>query len=291
MKSMTGFGHGLAECDNKKVSIDLKSVNGRFLDVSIKMPKSFLSLEDLIKNQIKSELARGTVDVFVTITKGSEDSFEVSLNGQLCQSVYDEAESLSRSSGIPNGLTIKDLMRIDGVLNLETKELDVSEYDTLISSALAQALSALGLMRETEGLNLQRDLADKINHLRAVVDKIAYAVPESLASYKEKLTQRITETLNGIEIDESKLINEVAFFIDKSDINEEITRLYSHIEQFIELLNSQGPVGKQLEFISQEITREINTTGSKAGSIAITNLVLDAKNINESIKEQIRNVE
>lgn len=291
MKSMTGFGHGLAERDNKKVSIDLKSVNGRFLDVSIKMPKSFLSLEDLIKNQIKSELARGTVDVFVTITKGSEDSFEVSLNGQLCQSVYAEAESLSRSSGIPNSLTIKDLMRIDGVLNLETKELDVSEYDTLISSALAQALSALGLMRETEGLNLQRDLADKINRLKAVVDKIAYAVPESLASYKEKLTQRITETLNGIEIDESKLINEVAFFIDKSDINEEVTRLYSHIEQFIELLNSQGPVGKQLEFISQEITREINTTGSKAGSIAITNLVLDAKNINESIKEQIRNVE
>ena len=291
MKSMTGFGHGLAECDNKKVSIDLKSVNGRFLDVSIKMPKSFLSLEDLIKTQIKSELARGTVDVFVTITKGSEDSFEVSLNGQLCQSVYAEAESLSRSSGIPNGLTIKDLMRIDGVLNLETKELDVSEYDTLISSALAQALSALGLMRETEGLNLQRDLADKINHLRAVVDKIAYSVPESLASYKEKLTQRITETLNGIEIDESKLINEVAFFIDKSDVNEEVTRLYSHIEQFIELLNSQGPVGKQLEFISQEITREINTTGSKSGSIVITNLVLDAKNINESIKEQIRNVE
>lgn len=291
MKSMTGFGHGEVEGNGLKISIDIKSVNGRFLDITTKMPKSFLSLEDVIKNKIKESLTRGNIDVFINITREESKEDLIKLDKNICCQIYNAAEELYRESNIPNGITIKDLLKIDGVLSIEHKELESDELEPMVNEALTTAIRALGLMREKEGLNLKNDLLNNVTALETVVNQIKEEVPKSANAYREKLLNRITEALETVEVDDSKLINEVAFFVDKSDVNEEITRLYSHIEQFRNLLNESGAVGKQLEFISQEMTREINTTGSKSGSIEITNLVLEAKNINESIKEQIRNVE
>ncbi len=291
MNSMTGFGHGEVECNGNKVSVDIKSVNGRFLDITAKMPKSFLCLEEQIKNQIKGVLARGTVDVFITITKAEDEDVEVMLNKSLCEKIYSEAESLSKETDVPNGLSLKELIRVEGVLKLQQKDVDVSIFSSLIQEATQKALNCLIEMRRQEGGSLKKDLRGKFTALKNVVDKISHEVPISINEYRAKLQNRITEALNNIEIDEAKLVNEVAFFVDKSDVNEEISRLYSHLNQVAGLFNANLPVGKQLEFISQEITREINTLGSKSASINITNLVLEAKTINESIKEQIRNIE
>ena len=291
MNSMTGFGHGEVECNGNKVSVDIKSVNGRFLDITTKMPKSFLCFEESIKNQIKKQITRGTLDVFVTITKASGEDVEMSLNSVLCEKIYSEAEKLSKSTKIPNELTLKELIRVDGILQLQPKELDVNFFAPMLHNATQEALNGLMLMRKCEGENLKMELLNMFQSLKLVVEKIVAEIPKSVNEYQRKLNLRITEALKGVEIDENKLINEVAFFVDKSDVNEEIARLYSHLNQADALLNSNSPIGKKLEFVTQEITREINTLGSKSGSISITNLVLEAKNINESIKEQIRNVE
>ena len=265
MNSMTGFGHGEVECNGNKVSVDIKSVNGRFLDIATKMPKSFLCFEESIKNQIKKQITRGTLDVFVTITKASGEDVEVSLNSVLCEKIYSEAEKLSKSTKIPNELTLKELIRVDGILQLQPKELDVNFFAPMLNNATQEALKGLALMRVQEGNNLKADLASKLKSLKLVVDNVLKEVPNSINAYKEKLALRISEALKDVAIDEAKLINEVAFFVDKSDVNEEITRLYSHLNQATNLLNNDVAVGKQLEFVTQEITREINTLGSKSG--------------------------
>ncbi len=291
MKSMTGFGHGEIEGNGIKISIDIKSVNGRFLDITTKMPKSFLSIEELIKSKIKETLIRGNVDVFISVSRESSNDDLVKIDGSICNQIYNEAENISKNSNIPNEITIKDLLRVDGVLTVERRELEADEFAPMVNEALTSAISSLELMRVKEGENLKADLSKNITLLENIVNQIKEEVPKSVSTYRDKLASRIIEAIGAVEVDESKLINEVAFFVDKSDVNEEITRLYSHIEQFKVLINKDCALGKQLEFISQEMTREINTTGSKSGSIEITNLVLEAKNINESIKEQIRNVE
>ena len=291
MNSMTGYGHGEADLNGKKVVVDIKSVNGRFLDCTVKMPKSFLSLEDSIKSRIKEVISRGTIDIFLTITKSDDESVDVKLNEALSLRIYEESSKLASALNLPHGLTIKDLLRIEGVMTMEVKELDVEEYSPLIDNAVSIALEGLIKMRTREGENLKDDLLSKFSQLQSVVDKITEEIPKAINTYREKMYTRIAEALSSVEIDETRLVNEVAFFVDKSDVNEEITRLNSHIAQAIKLINENNSCGKQLEFISQEITREINTTGSKSPSLEITNWVLEAKNINESIKEQIRNVE
>ena len=214
MKSMTGFGHGEAELEGKKVVIDIKSVNGRFLDLQVKMPKSFLKLEDFITCQIKKVLSRGSVDVFVNIFKGENNDVQATLNKELCENIYNEALLLSEKSGIPNEISVKDLLKIDGVLKLEVQETNIEEFLPLISLALNDALLSLNKMREAEGDNLRKDLTQKVNDLNEVVQSIEKEVPMAINTYREKLTIRIKEALMEVAVDEDKLLNEVAFFVD-----------------------------------------------------------------------------
>lgn len=292
MYSMTGYGKGEAEGNGYKFTVELKSVNGKFLDISTKAAKSLMQIEDKLKKEISNTLKRGNIDLVIYYQKDvSKQDTSVEVNKQLAKQVFCEAEALASELGISVSLTAKDLLRFPEVMTVVTPEEDMKKQYEVVLEALQKALSDIVKMREVEGLALQRDLKSKIDMLEKTLEKIKEKAPEVEVEYRQKLQKRITQSLEGVELDENKLINEVAFFVDRSDINEEITRLGSHIDQFNKILVEDGAVGKQLEFLSQEITREINTIGSKANNNCLTSLVLEAKNINESIKEQIRNVE
>lgn len=291
MKSMTGYGRGEAEDSGYKFVVDIKSVNGKFLDITLKAPKFILPIEDKIKKQISSVLSRGSVEVFVNITRQSESLKNLVVDLPLAKQIMECEENLSNNFNLPRNMTSKDLLRFNGVLTEEEQEIDIEVLGRGLSNAAAGALNELVSMREKEGLNLKIDLKSKIDGIEDCTKRVKEKAPEVVREYHDKIKVRVQELLGETVIDENKLANEVAFFADKADINEEIVRLESHIWQFNQLLDASEPVGKKLEFLSQEITREINTTGSKANNITLTNLVLEMKNLNESIKEQIRNVE
>ncbi len=293
MRSMTGFGVGAICNENLSVQVELKSVNGKFLDISMNMPRSYSGFENIVQTPIKNNLSRGNIECRVKVVQsaGSSD-YEVNLDEALAEEVSHATFALSKRFEIPCGLKATDLIKINEIMHIIPKIIDVNEeVSELFFKASQRAVQNLLEMSRVEGKNLQKDLTAKIIELEKIVKQIELQVPIAVEEYKQKLTKRIQEALGEVEIDEARLLNEVAFFVDKYDINEELVRLNSHIAQFKKLISSDAPCGKQLEFLTQELTREVNTTGSKSSSVQITNLVLDAKTIVESIKEQIRNVE
>lgn len=293
MRSMTGFGVGVAENASHRVQVELKSVNGKFLDITTNIPRSYSKYDDVVKQAIKEKLTRGTVDARVSVTKyGGESDYEIDLDENLASKVVLAGRVVAETCGLPFEMNSTDVLKFGEVMKFvpNVSEVDAETMDLFLEASLI-ACKGLVEMQVFEGENLKRDLIEKINALKTIVDAITLEVPLSVQEYREKLKKRIEESLCGVEIDETKLLNEVAFFVDKFDINEELVRLNSHIEQFKSLINGNTPCGKKLEFLTQELTREINTTGSKSSNVKITALVLEAKNIVETIKEQIRNVE
>lgn len=291
MRSMTGFGRGESENSTHKVTVDIKSVNGKFLDINVKMGKNFLSVEEDIKNIIKAKQTRGTIDVFVSVLDKGVSAPTLVINFDLAKEIYNESAKISSQLNIPNNISAKDLLKFDDVMEIDTNSIEIEFISKLIKLATEVAVNNMSVMQETEGKKMQADLKDKINQMSNVVEKIKSFAPEAIEEFRNKLKQRISEALVDTSLDMNRFLNEVAYYVDKTDINEEIVRLHSHINQFNKLILDTEPVGKRLEFLTQEITREINTTGSKVSNINLTTLVLEAKNINETIKEQIRNVE
>lgn len=293
MRSMTGFGVGVSSNEDFSVQVEIKSVNGKFLDITTNMPRSYLGFETVVLTPIKNNLSRGNVECRVKVIQSAENSdYQVDLDEALAEQVCFATMSLSKRFEIPCELKATDLIKINEIMKITPKIVEVSSVASdVFFDASQMAVQNLLEMSRIEGENLQKDLNSKITELEKIVKQIEVQVPLAIDEFKQKLTKRIQEALGEVEIDEAKLLNEVAFFVDKYDINEELVRLNSHIAQFKKLIFSDMPSGKQLEFLTQELTREVNTTGSKSSCVQITNLVLDAKIIVESIKEQIRNVE
>ena len=275
---------------NPKI-LHIKSVKGKFLDINVKMGKNFLSVEEDIKNIIKAKQTRGTIDVFVSVLDKGVSAPTLVINFDLAKEIYNESAKISSQLNIPNNISAKDLLKFDDVMEIDTNSIEIESISKLIKLATEVAVNNMSVMQETEGKKMQADLKDKINQMSNVVEKIKSFAPEAIEEFRNKLKQRISEALVDTSLDMNRFLNEVAYYVDKTDINEEIVRLHSHINQFNKLILDTDPVGKRLEFLTQEITREINTTGSKVSNINLTTLVLEAKNINETIKEQIRNVE
>ena len=291
LKSMTGFGHGECEQNQKKIIIDIRSVNGKFLDQTVKMPKSLMSLEDLIRKNVASRLSRGSVEIYVSYIDYQNNEEDVIINTPLAKELLLGSNKIAEDLNLDNNLTVRDLMRFNDVVQIEKAELNIDELRPILINALNDTLNSIDEMRIIEGKNLYIDLKEKINNIEINMNKIEKIAPTVEIEYAEKLKQRVSEILGGVQIDEAKLANEVAFFADKADINEEIVRMKSHIKQFNEILDSNEPAGKKFEFLCQEMTRETNTLGSKANNLNLTNLVLYQKNELEKIKEQMRNVE
>lgn len=291
MYSMTGYGKGEAEQNNIKIAVEVKSVNHRFLDLGIKLPRLLISFEDGIRNHIKSRIARGHIDVFVSYKCGENEVNEVTYNAGLVQKYLDMANEISEKYHIKNDIAISNLFAIKDIVSEDETTLDNELVQSLIIKALDEALDKLIVMRSNEGAKIQKDLFEKLDILQSVVAKIQENAPLQVSNYRDKLRARVQEGLGDLQIDEMKLMNEIVFYADKVATDEEFTRLNAHIAHFREIATKDGAIGRSLDFITQEMNRESNTIGSKCSDLAVSNYVLTLKTEIEKIREQIQNIE
>ena len=295
---MTSFGRGVAVGVNYKLTVELKSVNNRYLEVVAHIPRLLLFLEPLIKTQVAQAAARGKVDVFVQLENIGEQTPKLRVDKALAAAYLQAAKELAASLKMPLNvkLTMRNLVAMPGLITLapaeEATEAQQAELTEVLSLALSEALVAFVSMRELEGGRLQVDLLTRAKQVSGMVAKIEQLAEQVVADYQNKLLARIGELLPAnIALDEARLVNEVAYFADRACINEELVRLKSHLLQLEELLQKAEPVGRKLDFLLQEINREVNTIGSKANYLAINQLVIEAKSELEKIREQVQNLE
>lgn len=291
MRSMTGYGKGEAEANGRSVTVELKTVNHKFFDWNTKMPKGFLFAEDEAKKAVAREVARGHVDVYITVRQTEAQAAEYRADIALASKYVAAAKELSEAVGVPFDIGALALAKNPDILALETVEADDEELRSLLMAALSDALKGLVVMRENEGEALRRDITEKLDSMSVSVKKVAELAPAVVEEYRKKLTARITELLGSAVADMSRVATEVALFADKCAVDEEISRLKAHIAAMRGYLAAEGPVGRKLDFLVQEMNREANTIGSKANDLDITREVLSLKNDIEKIREQAQNVE
>lgn len=291
MKSMTGYGRGVASNGNRTVSVELKSVNNRFSEISCKLPKALMYLDDTVQKRIKSVISRGSIDVYLTYENLSESSKKLTIDRALASEYANVAKTLRTEFRLNDDFGVTAMLRTPDVVSVSVPEDDREEVIMLARLATDEAIVKLDEMRRTEGEAVKNDLLKLVANLTEYLNKAKERAPLVVTDYKAGLIKRIKELLDGYEADEAKIINEVAFFADKADINEEIQRLGSHIDQFVSICGENAPQGRRLDFLSQEMVREVNTMGSKSNDITLTGYVVAMKNEVEKIKEQIRNVE
>jgi len=290
VRSMTGFGRGNSEKDGKSFTIEIKSVNHRYFETNIRMPRVLIAFEDKIRKIIGEKVKRGKLDVFVTQVNYDKEDVEAYLNEKLVQSYMNCFRTLKDKYNLDGDISVNNIARLPEVITLKQKEEDVSTFDQ-IGLSLTKALDALLFMREREGEKLLKDLLSKCNLINSLVDKVQERAPFVVGEYKEKLNQRLNALHKEVEFDENRVAMEIAIFADKVGIDEEIVRLNSHIEQMRETLLIDEPIGRKLDFIIQEMNRETNTIASKANDLEILNTVINMKSEIEKIREQIQNIE
>lgn len=294
IKSMTGYGRGEGVYDGVSITIELRSVNNRYLDCSVKMPRSYIFAEDALKERIQSKVARGKVDVFVNIVHTGGEALSVTVNEELARGYID---ALWRLYELGNGENVKkdysamDLARFPDVLMVEKQEEDLDSVKAQLLDVLDRAVEDFNNMRAREGQKLAEDIlsrADTIESLTAIVEAQS---PKTVSEYRAKLEAKMQEVLQNVQIDQNRLLTEAAIFADKVAVDEETVRLHSHLSQLREMLSQGGAVGRKLDFLIQEFNREANTIGSKCSDIEITKTVVDIKAEIEKIREQIQNIE
>ena len=292
MNSMTGYGKCTVSSDTRQLTVELKSVNHRFLDISTKIPRAFIAFEDVIRQTISAGLNRGHVDVFITYTLQGDSDKVVTVDTKLAEGYLNAANTLLQTfPGLAGTMDVKSLMREPDVLSITQMEEDEQVIRQMLTQALQGAVANLNQMRSVEGEKLKADILAKIAYFESLLDQVKSYAPMVNEQYREKLRQRVTEALGEVQLDEAKLANELCFYADKSCIDEEITRLTSHIAHAREIFASSGPVGRKLDFLIQEFNRETNTICSKSGLIELTDVALSMKNEIEKIREQIQNLE
>ena len=290
MNSMTGYGKFVVTEQDRQVTVEMKSVNNRYLEINCRIPKALSAVEDAVKRTVKKYLRRGSVDVFFSYENNSAQGKKLAVDEVLASAYVDAAKRLALEYEIENSFTVTDLLRTNDVVKIDAEDDDEGLVKELVEKCAEGAVKELNRMRGVEGATIRDDLNKLIGNIDSALTKAEKRAPMVVEDYSVRLRARIEELLNGVPTDEARLMNEVAFFADKADVNEEISRLHSHIAQFRAALDSD-PQGRNLDFLSQEIGREINTMGSKSNDTELTNLVIYMKNELEKIKEQIRNVE
>lgn len=291
MNSMTGYGKGVAEKYERKITIELKSVNHRFLDLLFKLPRGFQFAEDIIRKTIaQGGVTRGHIDVYLTYEDNRTSKNALSLDKTLAENYLKIASELA-TIGYVNDLSVSTVLKTPEIVKLVESGDDEAILTELIAEAAAASVANLVRMRATEGKKLTEDIRAKVDAVEAGLRLIEDRAPAVAEDYRQKLSQRIAEALQGVQIDEARVCNEVAFFVDKSNIDEEVIRLRGHLAHYRELLPKEEPTGKQLDFLTQEANREVNTIGSKCNDAEITKGVLYLKNLIEMIREQVQNLE
>lgn len=291
MYSMTGYGRGTASADGRELTIELKSVNHRYLDVSLRLPRHLLFLEDGIRAALAASLSRGHVDVFLNYRNTRSDARTVSVDTVLLQAYLTAAHSANETLGLRDDLGLTAALRLPDVTEVREADENRDAVTALMNEALHEAVSGLRDMRRLEGERLRMDLSQKVDAVMELAEEIASRAPLVIEEYRTKLNERIEQLLGSVEVDRARLATEVALFADRASIDEEIVRLRSHVAQMRLLFEDSEPVGRRMDFVVQEMNREFNTIGSKANDGELTGRVLLGKAEIEKIREQIQNIE
>ena len=291
VKSMTGFGRSELADENRKITVEMKAVNHRYLDMNLKMPKKLNFFEASIRNLLKEYVQRGKVDIFITYEDFTEEHYELHYNREMAASYMKYLKEMSQDFDLENDVRVSTLSRYPEVLSLEEMEIDEEELWSDLEKAIRMAAEQFVEARITEGGKLCADLNDKLDTILSHVDSITERAPQIIQAYREKLQDRVKEMLEDAKIDEARILTEVTLFADKICVDEELVRLRAHVEHTKETLTEGGSVGRKLDFIAQEMNREANTILSKANDLITSEHAIDLKTDIEKVREQIQNIE
>lgn len=289
--SMTGYGSAKGSVEGQEITVELKSVNNRYLDCSVRLPRNFLFAEDTVKQAVSAGVSRGKVDVFVSAQASQDSGTVVSVNEELARGYRDAVARIAETLGLESGLNAFSLARFPDVLTVERRELDKDKAAAALSEITAKAVEEFNAMREREGERLRRDMLGKLETIEGLVSVVEERSPQTVKEYRERLEARLRDILADRSLDEQRVITEAAIFADRTAVDEETVRLRSHIAQFRTMLEEGSPIGRKMDFLVQEFNRESNTVGSKCSDASLAKVVVDLKSEIEKIREQLQNVE
>ena len=291
IRSMTGYGRAVMTLNGREITVELRSVNNRFLDCNVKLPRAFSYAEDAVKQKIKEQVSRGKVDVFISVNTTAEENVKISLNRPVLEGYLEALRTIAADYGVREDISATSLTRFPEVFLMEKPEEDEAQNTADIVAVAQQAVSTYNAMRETEGAALAADLRSHAAVILSYVEKVEARSPVTVAEYRARLESKLREVLESTTIDESRILTEAAIFADKAAVDEETVRLRSHLNQLEGLLQSGGAIGRKLDFLLQEMNREANTIGSKGNDLEQTRNVVEIKAELEKIREQIQNIE
>ncbi len=291
IKSMTGYGSSKGTVEGLEIQIELKSVNNRFLDASVRLPRSFLALEEPIKSAVQKHISRGKVDVFVNVNSSAGGDLTVRVNETLLKGYLDAINHIADEYSLDGTVNAFNIARFPDVLSVEKRDLDTETLSAGVESILSDALLDFDAMRRREGMKLREDVLSRLETIECFISQVEEKAPETVAAYRRRLEQKMAEVLGTSGIDENRILAEAALFADHIATDEETVRLRSHLSQFRSMLVGDSPVGRKLDFLVQECNREANTIGSKCQNSEIAHVVVDMKSEIEKIREQIQNIE
>ena len=291
IKSMTGYGSAKGAVGELKISVELKSVNNRYLDVSVRMPRSFLFAEDAVKAAVGKHISRGKVDLFVSVDSSDADSMTVKVNEPLLRGYIEAIRHISAEYGLAEELGAVSVSRFPDILSVEKKELDAEAISEGIVAVTEEALRDFDAMRLREGEKLCADVLEKLAAIELLVAKVEQEAPKTVEAYRVRLREKMSELLSSAAIDDNRILAEAAIYADRIAVDEETVRLRSHMSQLRDMLAGGSPIGRKIDFLIQEFNREANTIGSKCQNSDIAHTVVELKSEIEKIREQIQNIE
>lgn len=291
IQSMTGFGRGEVTAGGRQITVEIKSINHRYCEIQVKLPKKYNPLEDKLRQYLTGALSRGKIDLFIKMEDREGSSQEMRIDKGLALKYHNEIRDLAATLSIPMNLGVAELIALPGIMAIEDATEEMEEVWQILQAPLDGALNHLIEMRQAEGARIASDFFQRLSYLEELRSQLLTFAPAVVENYRQRLTTRISELLGQQPLDENRLIQEIAMFADRASVDEELVRLDSHFRQFRELLDSGQPVGRKLDFLCQEMNREINTVGSKANDLAMTKIVVEVKSELEKLREQVQNIE
>ncbi len=288
---MTGYGRAVETVNGREFTVELRSVNNRYLDCTVKLPRSLSFAEDAVKQAVKQAVSRGKVDVFISVKSEESDNTAISLNKSVVQGYLAAMEEMVNEFGVKDDISVSVLSRMPEVFSVEKPEVDEEQLLQDLLSVTAKALESYNAMRQTEGAALDADLRSRGNTILELVSQVEAGNAQTVIDYRTRLENKLREVLENTAIDESRILTEAAIFADKVAVDEETVRLRSHLDQMGEMLTGGGAVGRKLDFLLQEMNREANTIGSKCTDVRLARIVVDIKAELEKIREQTQNIE